>query len=334
MIHIALSVYDPKGTYSRHAGVVIASVLRNTDAPVCFHILHDETLTADNRNKLETIAMTSPSKSTEHTHGTVDFVDVSPILNKIDGVDIEKICLRFTKGALFRLMLPDIMTNLEKIIYLDCDMVVTLDIEELWRKDLNGHAFAAVPLSSVTTESDSLPLPDVSLPRSKIKTNNKGLNEERYVNSGMLLMNLKKMTAADNGGNSMFERAVHYIMNHKAALPDEEFLNTEYLGDIVFLERRYNADPGDENYKDVFSIPRIWHFGGHSKIWDAFSGSNADILYWHYLTFTPWKDELIPSMLRAGTNPKYYHRHSKACILRLQKQLKSNFNDLRKIFRS
>lgn len=64
MIHIALSVYDPKGTYSRHAGVVMASVLRNTDATVCFHILHDETLTKENRRRLEETANTPLSRST------------------------------------------------------------------------------------------------------------------------------------------------------------------------------------------------------------------------------------------------------------------------------
>ena len=320
MIHIALSVYDPKGTYSRHAGVVVASVLSNTDEDVCFHILHDETLTDENKRRLEETVSKSLSKSSETGHGMIDFVDVSNAFSRVNDVDMEKISLRFTRGALFRLMLPDIMSHLDKIIYLDCDIVVTMDINDLWQKDLKGHAFAAVPLRNVTTEDETLPLPDDSICRSKIKTNAKGLNDERYVNSGVLLLNLDKMRAALSG-ETMFEKAVRYIASHGSALPDEEFLNVEYLGDIIFLERRYNADPGDENYNDVFSMQRIWHFGGHSKIWDAFSGSNADILYWHYLALTPWKEELIPSMLKAGTNPKYYHRHSCGCVKRLKTQI-------------
>lgn len=320
MIHIALSVYDPKGTYSRHAGVVIASVLRNTDEDTCFHILHDETLTKENRRRLKETVNMSCSKSSRKGHGTVDFVDVSTAFSTVDDVDMEKISLRFTRGALFRLMLPDIMSNLDKVIYLDCDIVVTMDINDLWQKDLKGHAFAAVPLRNVTTEDDALPLPDDSIGRSEIKVNAKGLSDERYVNSGVLLLNLEKMRAALSEG-TMFVKAVHYIVSHGSALPDEEFLNVEYLGDILFLERRYNADPGDENYNDVFSMQRIWHFGGHSKIWNAFSGSNADILYWHYLALTPWKEELISSMLKAGTNPRYYHRHSGGCVKRLKTQI-------------
>ena len=62
VINIALTIYDPSGTYTRHAGVVIASVLRNTQTPVCFYILHDETLSADNQNKILETYCTSQQK--------------------------------------------------------------------------------------------------------------------------------------------------------------------------------------------------------------------------------------------------------------------------------
>ena len=46
-VHVVLAVYDPKGTYSQHAGVVMTSIFENTQSPVGVHILHDETLTED-----------------------------------------------------------------------------------------------------------------------------------------------------------------------------------------------------------------------------------------------------------------------------------------------
>ena len=105
MIHIALSVYDPKGTYSRHAGVVAASVLSNTDEDVCFHILHDETLTDENKRRLEETVSKSLSKSSGTGHGMIDFVDVSNAFSRVNDVDMEKISLRFTRGAGVRLVL-------------------------------------------------------------------------------------------------------------------------------------------------------------------------------------------------------------------------------------
>ena len=39
-VHVALAVYDPTGTYSQHAGVVMTSIFENTKSPVVVHVLH------------------------------------------------------------------------------------------------------------------------------------------------------------------------------------------------------------------------------------------------------------------------------------------------------
>ncbi len=334
MIHIALAVYDPSGKYSRHAGVVMASVLRNTDAEVRFHILHDETLTQENAKKLREIAESSPSATSSAAHGSVNFVNVAGELDKIDRDVIDKISLRFSRGTLFRLTSPDTLPDIDKVIYLDCDTVATLDVEELWACDLHGCSLAAVPLKNVTNEKD-IPLPDFTAPRDKPAADKREIRTDRYSNSkyfnaGVLVMNLSKMRAASWRDGSLLERAMEYILSRNSGLPDEEFLNAEYFGDVFFLGRKFNSDPMDENYDDLFSVKRIWHFGGHSKIWDAFSGSNADELYWHYLSLTPWSGEVIHSMLMAGTNNRYFHRHSSACMRRLRRQFIENISDAKK----
>ena len=55
-IHVALAFCDPKGTYCRHAAVTAASIFANTSRRVCVHIVHDDTLTSDNRSKLLQLA--------------------------------------------------------------------------------------------------------------------------------------------------------------------------------------------------------------------------------------------------------------------------------------
>lgn len=179
-------------------------------------------------------------------------------------------------------------------------------------------------------EDEGIALPDHNVPKEKIKTDLLGLNKEYYFNSGVMLMDLGRIREKSAGSEPFLARAVKYIVSHNSALPDEEFLNSECIGDAVFVGRRYNADPGDEQYDDPLSMKRIWHFGGHAKPWNAFSGSNADILYWHYLTHTAWRDELISSMFSAGTNEEYYHRHNRGCIKRLKNQMKENLRHLLK----
>lgn len=52
---------------------------------------------------------------------------------------------RFTIGTMFRIMLPDIMPDLKKIIYLDTDLFVNTDIEELWNLNIDNYCLAAAP---------------------------------------------------------------------------------------------------------------------------------------------------------------------------------------------
>lgn len=43
---------------------------------------------------------------------------------------------RFKKASLFRLCLPSVLTNIDKIIYLDADVIFNTDILQLWKNDV------------------------------------------------------------------------------------------------------------------------------------------------------------------------------------------------------
>lgn len=147
------------------------------------------------------------------------------------------------------------------------------------------------------------------------------------------MANLDRMRERSKDGEHLLDKALTYIQKYKVQLPDEAFLNAEYLGDILYLDPRYNTDPKDEIFEGVFEIERIWHFGGHLKPWNALTGTNADMLYWKYLSLTPWRDELWDSLFAAMSNEKYYHRHSKGCVKRLKSQVWDSMKDILK-FRS
>ncbi|MBR3050926.1 MAG: hypothetical protein IKG61_05695 [Selenomonadaceae bacterium] len=51
MIHVCFGLYDKTGSYSKFTGTAMLSLFENTSADVTVHILHDETLTQDNREK-------------------------------------------------------------------------------------------------------------------------------------------------------------------------------------------------------------------------------------------------------------------------------------------
>ena len=75
IIQVALSVYDPSGTYSCYAGVVMTSLFSNTHSKINVTILHDDTLTDDNRRRFESTA--------GRWKQNINFVDVSDHIFRI-----------------------------------------------------------------------------------------------------------------------------------------------------------------------------------------------------------------------------------------------------------
>ena len=82
--------------------------------------------------------------------------------------------------------------EIEKVIYLDADIVVNLDIAELWQFNLGARPLGAVPVYlQDKNEADGLGrvLNDFDLVRFGF------VRAEDYFNSGVLVMNLKRRAA-------------------------------------------------------------------------------------------------------------------------------------------
>lgn len=294
-LNIVIASYDPTGQYTRHAGVLCESILSNTYSKVCIHILHDDTLTSANKSNLQTVV---DSHSQE-----INFVDVTEPIKNIN-IDIDRITQNFTRGSIFRLLIPNII-NVSKVIYLDCDIVVNLDINELWKMDISDKSIAGVL--------------DMSSMNKCIKTANGTQILGNYINSGVLLMNLERIRET----HYLIEEAISFFKNTKSELPDQDFLNMIFKDDILYLDNKFNYEPKESNsLTDLHGY--IWHFVGFAKPWNMFTGAEADYLYWDYLSHTPWRDELIKSMMKAAQNQQLYHRHSKDCINRLLNQFIDN----------
>ena len=56
MIHVCFGLYDKTGSYSKFTGTAMLSLFDNTTSNVTVHILHDNTLTNDNREKFSYVA--------------------------------------------------------------------------------------------------------------------------------------------------------------------------------------------------------------------------------------------------------------------------------------
>lgn len=298
-IHVALAVYDPSGNYSRHAGVVMESVFSNTKSKVCVHILHDETLSDINRNNF--------IKLSEKHSQEVDFVDVTEYMKKLN-FDVDSLTTHFSRGTLFRLFILDLLT-IDKVIYLDCDVIVNRDIKELWDIDVDGH-YAGVVIDEP--------------PRSRRRLffcKYLGIDSSKYFNAGIMLINqaeLKKDTP------DLVSEALEFFLRYPGALlPDQDFLNKKLFGHVVFLDRKFNYLGSNLDYSDLNG--KIWHLAG-KKPWDIALGIGTDALYWKYYEQTPWCGSITDSILAAWTKSKYSHEKSASCFRKVGDSIKNSIS--------
>ncbi|MDO5114981.1 MAG: glycosyltransferase family 8 protein [Synergistaceae bacterium] len=308
-IKVVLAFCDPKGTYARHGAVTITSIFANTTSRVAVYVIHDDTLTEFNKNCLREIEKDFLQK--------IVFIDVSSIFDETT-VDTSKLAPDGSKGTLFRLLIPDIIDE-EKIIYLDCDIIVNIDIAELWAIDLSSHACASIP------DVDSLEYRSGGKLKISWQTSLSwkllGIKEDSYFNAGVMLMNLKKIRE----GYHFLDEVSSFYSKFKncITMADQDCLNHIFRNDCMLIDERYNRIRFDESILDK-TMNSIWHMAG-TKPWETCTRPGVDDLYWHYLAMTPYsrtKDSLIRVLLHDVSSS--HHLHSAQCVNRLKKQLYDN----------
>ena len=313
VIRIALTFNDLGGTYARHAAVTMASIFENTSSPVCVHVLHDDTLTQRNRAAFEELAAEYGQQLLFH--------DVSESLDKT-AFDLRKLGKKsqLTVGALFRLLMPQIL-ECEKVIYLDCDIVVNTDIAELWNVPLDGKALGAV---RDVWSLDCLEGKKIPWRLGKV-WDLLGIAHDGYFNSGVLVMDLEKIRAEYDLLGSIGSFFAEY--GKCITMEDQDFLNCLFADDKLLLDEKFNRIRTQGVTADGVG-GCIWHMAsGSAKPWTCYSRPFVDDLYWKYLRKTPYctsDEELLHTALTDLSASPLLHRHSGECTRRVFRQTYDN----------
>ena len=129
-IHVSYVMHDKRGVYGKYETASIYSLLSNTRYNIHLHILTDETLRKDVKEEIQRIA--------KNFNALVSFYDVT--LNA-QFHDLPSINI-FSIGTLYRLYI-DMFISAPKVIYLDGDTIINLDINKLWNTDMEGKIIMA-----------------------------------------------------------------------------------------------------------------------------------------------------------------------------------------------
>jgi lipopolysaccharide biosynthesis glycosyltransferase len=190
----------------------------------------------------------------------------------------------FTVAMWYRIFLPDLVPEADRILYLDVDTIVTDSLEPLADTDLDGYYLGAV--TNVFQQNH------LHRPREL------GLaGPEVYFNSGVLLMNLDEMRR-DGCAAALRDYAIE---NDRNDWPDQDALNVVLGGRRLPLHPRWNVMNslrfpwsaemfGRDAVQEALTRPAIRHFEGpgHNKPWHYMCAREARHLYRRHRRATPW----------------------------------------------
>lgn len=224
-----------------------------------------------------------PEEVLEHLSEEIRLFDYRLISVRTDEKVFEaaKVTDRYPKEMYYRLLaakwLPE---DIDKILYLDPDILVINPLYELWDMNIEEFLFAAATHTRKTAVANNM---------NKIRL---GTSTD-YYNSGVLLINLKKARE-----EIIPEEIFHFVEENsmELILPDQDVLNVLYGEKILSLNdsiwnydaRNYHSymirSGGVENMTWMMSNTSILHFCGRDKPWKKNYRRRFGALYHHYMS--------------------------------------------------
>lgn len=274
MIHIACNIDK---NYVKYCGVTLVSIFENNrDEQVIVHIIASG-LSPEDENILQELA--------RKYNNEVYFY--APDMELLKGFTIKKFSKRISLATYYRCILSDLLPkNIDKIIYLDCDIVVLGSLKPFYEMDLSGIGVAAVE--------------DIGCNESERYEILQYPQEYSYFNAGVMLINLDYWRMHD-----MAKTCVDYYNKYpeRILFNDQCLLNSVLHKDKKLISLCWNTQDGfyrnpktidadwRAKYADILKNPIILHYTNR-KPWDYDSQHPLRKEYFKYLALTPWKNDI------------------------------------------
>ena len=174
---------------------------------------------------------------------------------------------RFGYTTYFRLILPFLVGDIDRLLWIDTDTVVNKDVSFLFKMELVKSIYGVEYPEYDCLKRLSLPISDV------------------YINCGVLLYNIKKIVST----YKLEELLKSFISNQdKYTYADQCFINMFYHNDIGVIPKIYNhviyrvLKNNKKNRLFISNNSAIVHFVGNIKPWMYFYNNSMYKLYWRY----------------------------------------------------
>lgn len=278
MIYIVCNSSDE---FAQHCGVTLVSLFEtNKDEKFTVYIL-TAGFSSDNERKMRTLFVKYNQ----------ELILLKPDMRPLEGLPI--LNKSFSLSVYLRILTARLLPNtIEKVLYLDCDIVVNGTIAELWNLDISNFSMAAV--------EDIPPCCSEHCRRLGYSTG------DLYINSGVMLINMKYWRDHD-----VANRALYFVRNNpdKILIYDQDALNAVLHGTIYILPIKWNMVSSyylvkpqiQAKYLEQLDYarkkPKLIHYL-YTKPWYKDCTHPFKGLYYKYLSKTEWSDYAPPMYSR------------------------------------
>uniref|UniRef100_UPI003F4C547F glycosyltransferase family 8 protein n=1 Tax=Brachyspira catarrhinii TaxID=2528966 RepID=UPI003F4C547F len=256
---ICLSADD---NYAKYMGTTMASILSNSkeDEEIYFHLL-DGGITEENKNKLLSL------KKIKDCEIKFYIPDVEKYKKWFE-IGLAK---HLSAAMFYRLDIHKLIQDVDKVLYLDCDIIVRTSLKAFFEKDISGYYALCVKEKSHIN--------NINL-RKKLEFD----KDDFYFNSGVLMINLN-LWREDKIEDKFIE---YWNKNYNNSYGDQDILNFCLKGKVYDMGYDWNFFPLKAVHNKLYNDVKIIHFITF-KPWEysgkVFFGVDE---FWKYYQLTPW----------------------------------------------
>ena len=281
-IHLSLSINN---NYLYPAIVYLTSLLDNRANSTFYniHLLTEGDLTKDSLDKIKSVI------NDKKYGNNVTKLFIYNLGNDFEGATTAHLSL----STYYRIALPSLLPNVDKIIYTDSDVINLEDLTEMYNFKLNRKAYFAGTL-------------DFKFHLRQFRMF--GLSSDKYINTGILIMNLKAMRE-----DSIEKKLREFISNHTLIFHDQTAINCVCINNIQILPYKYGIF-SFESFKELFKLnkkqafmnrcsktklkkffaePTFYHYANRLKPWNKNVTKFNKVYWWYYAKMSGFYKEIL-----------------------------------------
>lgn len=214
-----------------------------------------------------------------------------------------------TTETFYRFLILDVLQDYNKVVYLDCDMIICRDVADLYHVDMGDNLIAA------TTDADFAGQANVKNPKMKEYCNKvlKLENPFKYFQAGVLVFNVQEMRKVTSV-EKLLEMADTGIYWYS----DQDILNIICKDRVLYLDMAWNLLTDCDHYRwhkviksapyyilDAYEKarknPYIIHYAGWLKPWMKPDEDFAEV-FWNVARKTDYYESLLAEMMNYQIN--------------------------------